>query len=306
MLVLVAGITGNLGQKLAGSLIKRGHHVRGLGRDSSKLPDSTLNQLESFVKCPVFYEIAALDRACANVEAVICAYGMDPRLQLDGQLLLLRAAERAGVKRFVAASWNHDWRNLELGRHESYDAYISFRNHVEKSSDIRPIYVFNGIFAETLFSFPEHGHFGPDTPNVWDPENKRIQVWGTGHTVWPWTTENDSAEFTAEIVQRDDAVDGGFWNVCSGANTLIEIARLYEETRMRRVTLNWMGSVDELRARALKAREEGDKRHFERYIGWFYQLHVVDGTWSFPKLDNNKLNVKTTSLPEFWEEHPEI
>ncbi|KAF7522263.1 hypothetical protein PCG10_007564 [Penicillium crustosum] len=306
MLVLVAGVTGNLGQKLVHSLISRGHKVRGMGRNLSKMVPEAHSLLESFIECPLFYDVAALDRACTGVDAVICAYGMHPRLQLDGQLLLLHAAERSGVKIFVAASWNHDWRNLELGKHESYDAYVSFRHQVEMTSDIKPIYVFNGIFAETLFSFADHGHFGPDQPNLWDPKEKRMKIWGTGHAVWYWTTEQDAAEFTAEILQRDDAVDGGFWNVCSGANSLIEIAEIYEQSQGRKVTLDIMGSVEDLRAKALSAREQGDKSHFERYIGWFYQLHAIDGTWTFPKLDNDKLKAKTTSLEEFWANHPEI
>lgn len=195
---------------------------------------------------------------------------------------------------------------MELGKHESYDAYVSFRHQVEMTSDIKPIYVFNGIFAETLFSFADHGHFGPDQPNLWDPKEKRMKIWGTGHAVWYWTTEQDAAEFTAEILQRDDAVEGGFWNVCSGANSLIEIAQIYEQSQGRKVTLDIMGSVEDLCAKALSAREQGYKSHFERYIGWFYQLHAIDGTWTFPKLDNDKLKAKTTSLEEFWANHPEI
>lgn len=306
MLILIAGVTGNLGQKLVHSLVARGHDVRGLGRNPSKMAQGTRTLLHSFVECAFFYDVAALDRACVGVDAVICAYAMNPRLQLDGQLLLLHAAERAGIERFVAASWNHDWRDLELGKHESYDPYISFRRQVDMTSKIKPIYVFNGIFAETLFSFADHGHFGPDQPNLWNPVEKRMKIWGTGHTVWYWTTERDAAEFTAEIVQRDDAVQGGFWNVCSGAHSLLEIAQTYEQSQGKTVALDKMGTVEDLRAKALSAREQGDKKHFERYIGWFYQLHAIDGTWTFPKLDNDKLEVKTTSLVEFWRNHPEI
>lgn len=44
------------------------------------------------------YDIAALERAVDGVDAVVCAYAGLPELALEGQLLLLRAAERAGVK----------------------------------------------------------------------------------------------------------------------------------------------------------------------------------------------------------------
>ncbi|OTA67157.1 NAD(P)-binding protein [Hypoxylon sp. EC38] len=285
MLVLVAGVTGNLGQKLIASLTNRGHHVRGLGRNPEKLGEK-LDTLERFETLSGYDDIPALNRACAGVDAIICAYGMDPRLQLDGQLLLLRAAERAG--------------------HEAYDAYVAFRHHAEMSSPIKPIYVYIGIFAETLFSVYGHGHVGPDMPLVWNPSTKTVNVWGSGHTTWFWTTERDAAEFTAEIVQRDDASQGGFWNVCSGAHSLRQIAETYQHVRGTDVKVNVQGTIDELENKALAARKNGDKRNFHLYTGLFYQLYASDGTLLFRKLDNDKLRVTGTSLTRFLEENPHI
>lgn len=306
MLVLIAGVTGNIGHKLVQSLTERGHLVRGLGRSPQKLCPETLAALERFETCSGYDDIPALDRACAGVDAVVCAYNMDPRLQLDGQLLLLRAAERAGVNIYVAASWNGDWSKLGLGKHEAYDAYVSFRHHVEMTSPIRPIYMYIGIFAETMFSMFGHGHVGPDMPLVWDSDTKTINIWGTGHTTWFWTTETDAAEFTAEVIQRDDAAQGGFWNVCSGAHSLREIAQIYERERGIRVTLNIQGSIDELEAKALTARKNGDKRNYHLYTGLFYQLYASNGDLNFRKLDNDRLQVSGTSIEKFLRQHPQI
>ncbi|KAM0425579.1 hypothetical protein ACHAPT_009110 [Fusarium lateritium] len=306
MLVLIAGITGNIGQKIARCLLNRGQEVRGLGRSPQKLDSQTLAALERFETSSGYDDMPALDRACTDVDAVVCAYNMDPRLQLDGQLLLLRAAERAGVEIYVAASWNGDWSKLELGKHEAYDAFVSFRHHAEMTSPIKPIYVYIGIFAETMFSMFGHGHVGPNMPLVWDSNTKTMSIWGTGHTTWFWTTEADAAEFTAEIIQRDDAAQGGFWNVCSGANSLREIAHIYERERGVRVTLNIQGSIDELEAKALNARKNGDKRNYHLYTGLFYQLYASNGALSFHKLDNDRLQVSGTSIEEFLKQHPQI
>lgn len=172
MLVLIAGVTGNLGQKLVKSLLSRGHQVRGLGRSPSKLDNNVQSSLESFVQSQNYYDISALDKACAGADAVICAYMGMPELQLEGQLLLLRAAERAGVKRFVAAAWNYDWRKMSFGQHESYDMYLPFRRMVEFTSEIRPIYILTGVLAEVLFSVPGHGDFSPSNKGVWEPTKK--------------------------------------------------------------------------------------------------------------------------------------
>ncbi|KAL2677244.1 hypothetical protein Neosp_011012 [[Neocosmospora] mangrovei] len=107
MLVLIAGATGNLGQKLIDSLHSHGHQVRALGRNPSKLEAPRREKLESFVQSEAYYDIPTLDRACKGVDVVICAYQGIPQLQLEGQLLLLRAAERSGVKTYVAHCWSY-------------------------------------------------------------------------------------------------------------------------------------------------------------------------------------------------------
>jgi nucleoside-diphosphate-sugar epimerase len=98
MLILIAGITGTVGLPCAAYAITHGHQVRGIGRDPEKLPMTFRTKLESFVTSSGIYDIPALDKAVANVDAVICAYGYTPEVVVEGQLLLLRAAERAGVK----------------------------------------------------------------------------------------------------------------------------------------------------------------------------------------------------------------
>lgn len=302
MLVLIVGATGNLGQKLINSFIRRKQSVRVLARNPTTIPSLILDQLESAVQSSSYYDINALDAACKGVDAVVCAYSGIPELQLEGQLLLLRAAERAGVRRFMSASWNYDWSDMSLGQHESYDPYISFRKHAELTSSIKPIYIFCGVLAEVLFSVPGHGDFSPKNHGVWDPVDKIMQVWGTGEEHWQWTTEEDAAEFTAEIVLRHDAEQGGFWRVCSGSHTLKELAQTYQHVSGENVTIQTKGSVHELEVEARKARLNGTPSSFWEYIGWFYQLYTVNGTWVLKNLDNHRLAVQTTPLDRFLKE----
>lgn len=306
MLVLVVGASGNIGQLLIDSLTTRGHRVRILARNPSRIDSTRLKLVETIIHSTSYYDIEALDRACAGVDAIINAYNGIPELQLEGQLLLLRAAERACVKRFVSASWNYDWSAMQLGTHESYDPYIAFYNYVDMTSDIKPIYIFCGVLAEVLFAVPGHGDFAPKNHGCWDPETKKMEIWGTGDEPWHWTTEKDAAEFTVEIVQRDDAVDGGFWRVCSGENTLKEMSVIYEKVKERKVDVTYMGTVSDLRNNALEARRRGSRKNFWSYIGWFYQLFTVDGTWTLKTLDNDKLGVKVTSLEEFLRKNPSV
>jgi nucleoside-diphosphate-sugar epimerase len=306
MLILIPGITGNIGQHLVASLKSRGHQVRGAGREASKLAKLHHAKPESFIEIKTNHDTSALDKACHGVDGIICAYTGTPEMLLDAQLLLLRAAERAGLRKFVAASWNYDWQKLELGEHEGYDASISFRNHVELTSSIKPIYIFTEVLAEVLFSVPGHGDFSPRNNGVWDPEEKSMEVWGSGEETWHWTTERDAAEFAAEIVSKEGAEGGGFWSLCSGENTLEQIANVYERVKGRKVRVHKRGSVEALAERALRTRSERDRRRFYEYIGWFYRLFTVNRRWVLEGLDNHRLSTKVTTLEEFLESSASI
>ena len=306
MLILVPGVTGNIGKHLITSLTARGHRVRGLGRNASKLDPALHSKLHSFVETKAYNDIEAIDNACVGVDGIINAYSGSPELLLDAQLILLRAAERAGIRRFIAATWNYDWRKLELGDHESYDPSIAFSNHVSLSSQIKPTYIFTGVLAEVLFSVPGHGDFSPKNNGVWDPDAKSMEVWGTGKETWHWTTERDAADFAADIISKDGAAEGGFWSVCSGEHTLEEVARVYEKVKGRKVCVNKRGSVEELRERALQARQNGSRQRYWEYIGWFYQLYAVNRTYVLGEVDNHRLSTKVTRLEEFLESNDSI
>lgn len=98
MLVLIAGITGFVGLPCARSAFARGFKVRGLARNIDNLPEDVRSRLEGFETLSSPYDIAAMDRATKGVDAIICSFAGIPEMFMESQLLLLRAAERAGVK----------------------------------------------------------------------------------------------------------------------------------------------------------------------------------------------------------------
>ncbi|UPK94704.1 hypothetical protein LCI18_005639 [Fusarium solani-melongenae] len=295
MLVLVAGATGNLGLHIIDALSARGHKVRGLGRTPSKLDGARKAKLDGFVTSQSYYDIPALEEAVDGVDAVICAYQGLPELHLDAQLLLLRAAERAGVQK-----------DLKLGMHQSYDPQICFRQQVQLTSTIKPIYIFTGAFAEVFFSLPGHGNFSPANNGPWDPAAKTLDVWGTGNEKWNLTTEQDAAAVTAALVSREDAAQGGFWSFNSGEYSANDIARIYKEVRGKEVTLKMRGSVDELEQAALTARSQRPYRDYFSYIGLFYQLYQINGAYALRNVQNESIGIKGTALEEFLRANPRV
>ncbi|GMF66834.1 unnamed protein product [Aspergillus oryzae] len=100
MLILIAGITGFVGIPCARSAFARGHKVRGLARNIDNLPADVRDRLEGFETMSDPHDIAAMDRATKGVDAIICSFAAVPEMFMESQMMLIRAAERAGVKTF--------------------------------------------------------------------------------------------------------------------------------------------------------------------------------------------------------------
>lgn len=312
MLILIAGMTGNIGKHAAAHAIATGHTVRGLGRSPEKLPTDIRSCLESFVTSSSYYDIAALDHACAGADAVICAYSGLPELHLDGQLLLLRSAERAGIKRFLAASWNYDWRKIRFGVDEPvYDAAIAFKRQAEISSSIKPCWILSGMLAEVFFGIEGQRGFTPRDGGVWDAwadkGKKSMDIWGTGEEEWVFTTEEDAGRVGVEVVAAEGAEKGGFTSVASWRCSLNEVRRVYEQVRQEQVDVNWKGSVEELTTLAVRMKSElGPDRFWEWHRSWF-MLFCVKGTWNLDTLENKRFEqIAFTGLEKFLKEHAQV
>ena len=109
MQVLVVGGTGTLGRQIARRALDEGHEVRCMVRSPRKAP--FLQEWGCELTRGDLLEPASLDYALDGVDAVIDAATSRPNdpqsvyvTDWDGKLNLLRACERAGVKRFVFLS----------------------------------------------------------------------------------------------------------------------------------------------------------------------------------------------------------
>lgn len=108
MRVLVTGASGFIGQPLVRRLLEHGHSVRALVRRPPG--GAAVPNLE--VTVGDMTDHASLDRACQGIEAVVhlaCATGVsDPGIvravNVEGTRVLLDAAKRHGVRRFVFIS----------------------------------------------------------------------------------------------------------------------------------------------------------------------------------------------------------
>lgn len=297
MLVLIVGVSGHLGQQLASAALARGLQVRGLGRKPESLSPELLHKLESFVQSVSYYDIPAIEKAMIGVDAVISAYSSSPVLDLDANLLLLRAAERAQIKVFVVSSWNNDWTNIKFGDFENYDAHIAFEKHAALTSPINPVYFFTGIFADLIYS-----PYGPGGFELTEGKGK-MSYWGNGNTVkYPWSTTEDIAAWTIEILINGKGVQegkGGFFRFRSGENTVEEFAATYEKSTGTKVDVVNGGSLEDLEAELASDRETKGRAAWFEYLPKAAVLLGNKGSWDWEERENLDHVRAPTSL-ESW------
>lgn len=177
------------------------------------------------------------------------------------------------------------------------------------TSEIKPFYIFVGILTETFFSVPGHGGFAPLSHGVWDPAPgaPRVEVWGTGDEKWQLTTEQNTADYTAEVTCDLSQAEGGIYRFCGYEATAKEIATLYEKDRGYPVTIAQKGSIADLKKAADKAQRDLGQRRFWEWMGYYYQLNQLSGKTMMHNLDNGRYpNVEATGLEAFLKQNPEI
>ncbi|RSM16702.1 hypothetical protein CDV31_004474 [Fusarium ambrosium] len=296
MLVLIPGITGNMGTRLAKVATARGLSVRGLGRDASKVPKDI--KLESFVTSTSYYDIPAIEKAVQGVDAIICAYQSTDVLVLDGHLILLRAAERAGVKIFFSASWNNDWTKNKFGDFEHYDANIAFSRQAALTSPIKPVYIFNGVFDSLLFT--AFGPGGFDTTG----EVPTLKYWGDepNRKFW-WIAQEDAAAWTIELLFNKDVQEGkgGVFRFRSGEVTLDELVAAYHKATGSPAKVVRAGSVEDIAQEVQAARAEKGPAGYWDYAAQAVALNVSRGVWDIPADEVTILDYakKPTTLEEY-------
>ncbi|KAK2773334.1 hypothetical protein CKAH01_03794 [Colletotrichum kahawae] len=272
MLILIAGITGLTGEPCARSALARGHKVRGLARDPSKIPSDIREKLE----------------------------GVEILHDIRDQQAIERAGSPAWTPLFfMPALGSYDWR-LGPGTHELYDELQAFAHHVALSSQIKPIYMFTGAIAEYVFR---------RSLRDWDPATKTLQY--HGHSTFPirYTTAADLGNYVIEAISAPDAADGGYLRVQSFEASPEDVVGAYNRARdgSVRASHKCVGTVEDAKAKLDEGRAKFSKRDCWNYMWYVYQYHIPMRTWDYGPVDVARFpDVKQTSLEDFFRGNPDV
>jgi len=194
--ILVAGATGNLGNRICRELIKRDAAVSAIVRTATD-PEKIVALKEIGVKV-ILADLSNIDEitdACSDISCVVSALAGLHDVIIDLQKRILDGAIQAGVPKFIPSDFCTDYNSLVPGENRNFDLRRQFKTYLDNTS-IKATSIFNGAFADILKY---------NTP-ILNLKDRSIGYWGEKED-WKldFTTMDDTAAFTAEVAMDDHA-----------------------------------------------------------------------------------------------------
>lgn len=276
--ILVAGATGNLGQKICRELLKRNAQVRAIVRS-----DSNKEIIEALEKDGVdIFEVdwsnqQELIGACTGVNCIVSAITGLHDVIVDAQLSLLTAAVVAGVPRFIPSDFSCDFTLMPKGENRNFDLRKEFQEQLD-TFPIKATSIFNGCFADILRY---------NTPLFNVPE-KTVAYYGD-KTDWEidFTTMDNTAAYTANAAMDDSTPR--FLRIASfrvSPDMLVELSKKHQDQKFLLVNMGSMDGFSAYNKLQRAAHPEGEQ---QLYPGWqqaqyLYSMFLVH----HPELGNSR------------------
>ena len=277
--ILVAGGTGNLGERIIKALIKRGAEVRAIARNGSK-PEKIAKLTELGVKVITvdLSDVEQLKQACQGASCVVSALSGLHETIVDSQIKLLDAAIAAGVPRFIPSDFSSDFTKLPAGENRNFDLRKEFHQYLDKSP-IAATSILNGAFADEILSY--------NTP-LYNVKNYSVGYWGD-KSDWKidFTTMDNTADYTAATAL--DSTTPKILRIASFQISPDELVSVGKEVKNREFQLVPMGSLEDFSASNKKERAahpEGEKEVFPDWQNKQY-LYSMFSVQNIP-LDNER------------------
>jgi uncharacterized protein YbjT (DUF2867 family) len=276
--IVVAGATGNLGQRICKELIKTGAHVKAIVRKSSdpKKVDSLRIMGVEIAQVSQFNG-EELIAACRGAVCVVSAVTGLRDVIVDAQLELLDAAVAAGVPRFIPSDFSSDFTGIPTGENRNFDLRKEFHSHLD-SKPIKATSIFNGCFADILRY---------NTP-LFNTKAQTVAYYGD-KTGWQidFTTLDDTAAFTAKAAL--DATTPRFLRIASFRVSPDDLVALSERYKDKKFELVDMGSMEGFSAYNKNQRAQDPAGEEQLYPKWqqaqyLYSMFLVH----HEELDNSR------------------
>ena len=276
--IVVAGATGNLGGRIAKVLRERGAVVRALvRREAAPEKVEGLRAIGVTIAVVDLGDAVQVAAVCSGATCVVSALNGLRDVIVDTQSVLLGAAVRAGVPRFIPSDYSIDLTKLAPGSNRNLDLRREFHRRLE-AAPIAATTIYNGAFMELLTA---------QMPMILF-KRRRILYWGNADQRLDFTTVADTAVFTAMAAL--DPKTPRFLRVAGDRVTARQLAALMTELTgtpfrlFRPGGLGMLGAI--IRVARLVAPAKNDV--FPAWQGMQYMHNMFDGRAVLEPLDNDR------------------
>lgn len=293
-IIILAGATGHLGERIATSLIQRGASVRALVRHGAapgKL--APLRGLGVAVHEVDFSSRPALTTACAGGSCVVSALSGLRGVIVDAQAALLDAAVAAGVPRFIPSDYSIDFTRLPAGQNRNLDLRREFAQALARAP-IAVTSIFNGAFMEIL----------TDKAPILLFKLRRVLCWGDADQRLDFTTIEDTAAFTAAAAL--DPVTPRYLRIADGQASARDLAAIMTAVTGKPHQLLRAGSLTALERiiKVARAIAPGREQVYPPWQGMQYLHNMFGGRAKLDPLDNDRYpGMQWTSVRAALERH---
>jgi nucleoside-diphosphate-sugar epimerase len=191
--IALAGAAGDLGQRIAKALVARGATVRAITRAGASAEEqSRLGAIGVEPRSADVTDVASVAAACEGASCVVSALNGLHEVIVDRQRVLIDAAVRAGVPRFISSDYSADFTKTIPGENRNFDLRREFMAIADRKP-IRVTSILNGAFLDML---------GAEMPII-RPRLRRVLHWGDADQRLDFTTKDDVAAYVAAAALDD-------------------------------------------------------------------------------------------------------
>jgi NmrA-like family len=293
-IILVAGGTGNLGERIVRVLLSKSTEVRVLVRSgSNKNIINKLEELGAKIITINSWTVEEIAPACTNVSCVVSALAGLREVIIDAQKILLDAAIAARVPRFIPSDYSLDFTKFLPGENRNLDWRREFHQYLDTTT-IAATSIFNGAFADMLTG---------QMPLILFKQ-KRVLYWGNADHKMGFTTINDTATYTAHAAL--DNATPRFLRIAGDQLSPREIRIIITEISGEKFQLFRAGGPGLLSTIIKIARilAPGKTELYPAWQGMQYMRNMIDERSNLPVLDNDRYpGIKWTTVKDVLIDH---
>ena len=221
--------------------------------------------------------VSEVTPACSSASCVVSALQGLRDVIVEMQTVLLSAAIKAGVPRFIPSDYSIDFTKFPPGENRNLDLRREFHKRLDKAA-ISATTIFNGAFAELLTG---------QMPLILF-KLKRVLYWGDADQGMDFTTINDTAAFTASAAL--DPSTPRFLRIAGDQLSARELTAVVSDVTGMKFRLFRAGGLAMLGTLIKVARTvaPGEKDLFPAWQGMQYMRNMFDGRAKLAPLDNDR------------------